>query len=112
MPAEAIANEFVRLSNGVAMPAVGLGTYLARGTGVANAVKWALQASIRHIDTAIMYRVRSSPSLLSVHDRKCGRRLSKISAQVGAERGHHSCLYQGSSHSTRATIHHQQIITL
>ncbi|WP_373074741.1 aldo/keto reductase [Zeaxanthinibacter enoshimensis] len=44
------------LHNGVAMPYFGLGVYLAEdGQEVVNAVKWALDAGYRHIDTAAVY---------------------------------------------------------
>lgn len=44
------------LSNGVEMPYFGLGVYLAKdGQEVINAVKWALEAGYRHIDTASIY---------------------------------------------------------
>ena len=44
------------LHNGVIMPYFGLGVYLAReGSEVINAVKWALKAGYRHIDTAAVY---------------------------------------------------------
>ena len=49
--------ESLTLSNGVNMPSVGLGTYKARGTCVVDAVRWALQAGIRSIDSASIYRV-------------------------------------------------------
>ncbi|MDC6350566.1 aldo/keto reductase [Zeaxanthinibacter sp. PT1] len=45
-----------KLHNGVAMPYFGLGVYLADdGQEVVNAVKWALDAGYRHIDTAAAY---------------------------------------------------------
>lgn len=45
-----------KLHNGVAMPYFGLGVYLAEdGQEVVNAVKWALDAGYRHIDTAAAY---------------------------------------------------------
>lgn len=60
-----ITSEYVRLSNGVKHPAVGLGTFLARGPEVFNAARWALQAGVRHIDTAAIYRVAPpAPHLL------------------------------------------------
>ncbi len=45
-----------KLNNGVAMPAVGLGTYLAPGPEAGAAVKHALRIGYRHIDTARLYR--------------------------------------------------------
>lgn len=44
------------LHNGVEMPYLGLGVYLSKdGQEVINAVKWALDAGYRHIDTASIY---------------------------------------------------------
>ncbi|WP_297704365.1 aldo/keto reductase [uncultured Eudoraea sp.] len=44
------------LHNGVKMPYFGLGVYLSEdGEEVINAVKWALEAGYRHIDTASIY---------------------------------------------------------
>ncbi len=44
------------LHNGVKMPYFGLGVYLSEdGSEVINAVKWAIQAGYRHIDTAAIY---------------------------------------------------------
>lgn len=45
------------LKNGVRMPYFGLGVWLSKeGNEVINAVKWALEAGYRHIDTAAIYR--------------------------------------------------------
>ena len=45
------------LHNGVEMPYFGLGVWKAsNGEEVVNAVKWALEAGYRHIDTAMIYR--------------------------------------------------------
>ncbi|MBT8204982.1 MAG: aldo/keto reductase [Eudoraea sp.] len=45
-----------RLHNGVEMPYFGLGVYLSKeGQEVSNAVKWALDAGYRHVDTASIY---------------------------------------------------------
>ena len=47
----------VALHNGVEMPYFGLGVFLAKeGDEVVNAVRWALEAGYRHIDTAAIYR--------------------------------------------------------
>jgi len=47
----------VQLSNGVSMPCFGLGVFKTQeGSEVENAVKWALEAGYRHIDTAAIYR--------------------------------------------------------
>lgn len=44
------------LHNGVEMPYFGLGLYLSKdGQEVINAVKWALEAGYRHLDTASIY---------------------------------------------------------
>ncbi|HTX18924.1 MAG TPA: aldo/keto reductase [Bacteroidota bacterium] len=46
----------VTLRNGVKMPYLGLGVFLAKeGTEVKQAVRWALEAGYRHIDTAALY---------------------------------------------------------
>ena len=45
------------LNNGVEMPYFGLGVYLSKdGQEVINAVKWAVEAGYRHIDTASVYK--------------------------------------------------------
>lgn len=45
------------LHNGVKMPYFGLGVYLSKdGNEVINAVKWAIEAGYRHIDTASIYK--------------------------------------------------------
>jgi diketogulonate reductase-like aldo/keto reductase len=47
----------VRLSNGVHMPWLGLGTFQsAEGNEVEQSVRWALDVGYRHIDTASVYR--------------------------------------------------------
>src|SRR3712207_9070709 len=38
-----------------AIPALGLGTWTLRGEDCAQAVRWAIEAGYRHIDTAAMY---------------------------------------------------------
>ena len=44
------------LHNGVRMPYLGLGVYLSQdGEEVVNAIKWAVEAGYRHIDTAAIY---------------------------------------------------------
>lgn len=50
-------NGTFELHNGVAMPYFGLGVYQSEdGQEVINAVKWALDAGYRHIDTASVYK--------------------------------------------------------
>ena len=47
----------VTLNNGLEMPVLGLGTFKSqRGDETQNAVRWALEAGYRHIDTAAVYR--------------------------------------------------------
>lgn len=47
----------IKLSNGVELPTVGLGTFKATGESVQVAVKAAVQCGITHIDTAAIYKV-------------------------------------------------------
>jgi diketogulonate reductase-like aldo/keto reductase len=50
-------NSRIILNNGTQMPVVGFGTYKSKdGEEVSNAVKWALQAGYRLIDTAMIYK--------------------------------------------------------
>jgi diketogulonate reductase-like aldo/keto reductase len=50
-------NSTVKLNNGVEMPMFGLGTFLSpKGIETQNAVRWALEAGYRHIDTARIYQ--------------------------------------------------------
>ncbi len=49
-------NGKIKLNNGTEIPYLGLGVYLTQaGDETINAVKWALQAGYRHIDTAKIY---------------------------------------------------------
>lgn len=53
--------EYMKLSNGVEMPAIGFGVFRAEsGEETVNAVKWALEAGYRHIDTACVYKNEES----------------------------------------------------
>lgn len=46
----------IKLNNGVEMPILGLGVWqMAEGEETENAVRWALEAGYRHIDTATLY---------------------------------------------------------
>lgn len=45
-----------KLNNGVAMPLLGLGVWMAKDEQTVQAVAWALQAGYRHIDTAMIYK--------------------------------------------------------
>ena len=50
-----IRNETYTLSNGLAIPKIGLGTWLIPDNEVAAAVKSAIELGYRHIDTAQAY---------------------------------------------------------
>jgi len=45
----------INLNNGIKVPILGLGTWRLTGKDAINAVKWALEAGYRHIDTAALY---------------------------------------------------------
>ncbi len=52
---------YIKLNNGVEIPQVGLGVFRSEnGEETVNAVKWALEAGYRHIDTAKAYRNEES----------------------------------------------------
>lgn len=52
---------FIKLNNGVEIPQLGLGVFRSEnGEETVNAVKWALEAGYRHIDTAKMYNNEES----------------------------------------------------
>jgi len=54
----------VKLNNGIEIPGVGLGVFRAPdGEETVNAVKWALEAGYRHIDTATCYQNEGSVGL-------------------------------------------------
>lgn len=49
--------QYKTISNGVKIPVIGFGVFRAEdGEQTANAVKWALEAGYRHIDTACVYK--------------------------------------------------------
>ena len=48
-------NDVTKLSNGVLMPWLGLGVWQAENNDAEYAVKWAVEAGYRHIDTAACY---------------------------------------------------------
>ena len=50
-----MAERTVELASGTTMPLLGLGTWQARGSDAVDAVRFALEAGYRHIDTATMY---------------------------------------------------------
>ncbi len=51
-----VLNQSVRLNNGVEMPVLGLGVWKTKsGKECTDAVRWALEAGYRHIDTAKIY---------------------------------------------------------
>ena len=49
-------NTTTTLNNGVKMPLLGLGTWQVHGEKVEKAVRYALEAGYRHIDTAAIYK--------------------------------------------------------
>ena len=52
---------YITLNNGVVIPQLGLGVFQTKpGEETVNAVKWALEAGYRHIDTAKMYNNEES----------------------------------------------------
>ena len=54
-------DKYFTLYNGITIPAVGLGTWQSKnGDEAYHAVKWALEAGYRHIDTAYVYGNESS----------------------------------------------------
>lgn len=56
--------DYIQLNNGIKIPQFGLGVYLTPdGEETVNAVKWALEAGYRHIDTAKIYGNEKSVAL-------------------------------------------------
>lgn len=56
MAANTVGTAAITLSNGVVIPQMGLGVYKAeQGSETVNAVRWAIEAGYRHIDTASLY---------------------------------------------------------
>ncbi|MBR3339046.1 MAG: aldo/keto reductase [Lachnospiraceae bacterium] len=54
---------YVKLNNGVEVPMLGLGVFRTpEGEETINAVKWAMEAGYRHVDTAKMYHNEASVS--------------------------------------------------
>ena len=51
----------IRLSNTIELPAIGLGTFKARGNSLKAIICCAVKCGIRHIDTASVYKVDTSP---------------------------------------------------
>ena len=51
----------IQLSNTVELPAIGLGTFKARGSSLKAIICCALKCGIRHIDTASVYKVTTLP---------------------------------------------------
>ena len=53
---ERVTMQLTKLKNGVSIPTIGLGVFRSSdGEETVNAVKWALEAGYRHIDTATAY---------------------------------------------------------
>jgi len=56
--------DYIKLNNGVEIPQLGLGVFRTEnGEETVNAVKWALEAGYRHIDTAKMYHNEASVAM-------------------------------------------------
>lgn len=56
-----IKNQFIKLNNGVEIPAIGLGTWqVPDGEDGCNVCRWAIEAGYRHIDTAFAYENEQS----------------------------------------------------
>jgi hypothetical protein len=83
----------ILIADGVEMPAVGLGTFRARGEAVQEAVRAALDCGIRHFDTASVYKARCTAAR---------SRLRRRPAGIGAAPGAGCSCVQGSPHSSRA----------
>ena len=58
----------IRLSNTIELPAIGLGTFKARGNSLKAIICCALKCGIRHIDTASVYKVDTLPYAVRRHD--------------------------------------------
>ncbi|MGD1945978.1 MAG: aldo/keto reductase [Croceivirga sp.] len=81
------------LNNGVKMPYFGLGVYLSKdGQEVINAIKWAVEAGYRHIDTASVYQNEEGVGL---GGKQCGiarEELFVVSKVWNADQGYDSTL--------------------
>ena len=55
MLTESMLNSKITLNNGIELPILGLGTWELKRNDCLQAVKWALEAGYRHIDTATLY---------------------------------------------------------
>jgi diketogulonate reductase-like aldo/keto reductase len=68
MPQTLSLTSTVKLNNNVEMPVLGLGTFQSeRGNTTQNAVRWALEAGYRHIDTAAIYHNEQDVGV-AIHD--------------------------------------------
>lgn len=87
------------LHNGIEMPYLGLGVYQSKdGQEVINAIKWAVEAGYRHIDTAMIYRNEKG---VGEGVRQCGvnrEELFVVSKVWNSDQGYESTLnaYQAS----------------
>jgi diketogulonate reductase-like aldo/keto reductase len=61
----------IQLYNQVELPAIGLGTFKARGISLKVIVQRALASGIRHIDTATVYKVRPFSAQAGMHIAQC-----------------------------------------
>ncbi|GAB4326250.1 MAG: aldo/keto reductase [Promethearchaeota archaeon] len=66
----------IEINNCVAIPVLGLGTWMATGKAAERAVEWALQAGYRHVDTATIYG----------NEAEVGRAIAKFCRESGVSR--------------------------
>ena len=81
------------LHNGVEMPYFGLGVYLSQdGQEVINAIRWALEAGYRHIDTAAIYNNEEGVGQ-GIHQSEVGREdIFVVSKVWNADQGYENTL--------------------
>lgn len=78
-------NKEFKLYNGIVIPAVGFGTWQTKdGLEAYNAVKWALEAGYRHIDTAYVYGNEASVAK-AIHDSSVHREAIFITTKLPAD---------------------------
>ena len=81
---------YITLNNGVKIPQIGLGVFRTPdGADTANAVKWAIEAGYRHIDTAKVYGNEKSVGegiRMSVSEFMLGKRIEPEHYQEETEK--------------------------
>ncbi len=91
----------LRLSNGVEIPRLGLGTFRSSsGAETQNAVEWALEAGYRHIDTAAMYGNEEDVGLAVLHS-QVGRENVFISTKLSNDNQGYENTLKGCEDSLR-----------